>query len=141
MEAIQSKSLRWKDVIKTQPGCWVLIKMAAIMFEFQASLGTSVMRKTYVILPETSASEWLNLVQGLEWQICYQSRLISSFDVLCSEWSWITNADYPKGLHPCFGFKSKHLNSVDIRGHQLYWLNNKIMILGVFLTFCKRECI
>ena len=55
-EAISTKSLGRNEVTKTRPGCCVLFKMAATMFEFWASLETNVMRKTCTLEDETSVS-------------------------------------------------------------------------------------
>ena len=41
---------------KTRPGCWVLFKMAATMFEFWASLETNLIRKICTSEAETSVS-------------------------------------------------------------------------------------
>ena len=58
-EAIWTKSLGQNDVMKTQPGCWVLLKMAAMMFKFWASLETIFIRKTCTSQIETSLSSYI----------------------------------------------------------------------------------
>ena len=45
------------------PGCWVLFKMAATMYEFRTSLETTFLSKNCTL----QAGEWLNLVQGFYW--------------------------------------------------------------------------
>ena len=48
------------DITKTRPGCWVLFKMVATMFEFRSFVETMFIKKNRTL----QAGEWLNLMQS-----------------------------------------------------------------------------
>lgn len=55
-KAVWTRSLKQNDVTILWPGCWVLLKMAATMFEFWASFETNFIRKACTLKAETLLS-------------------------------------------------------------------------------------